>query len=287
MSASTDQNSKISLLHHIRDNNSDEIAKKAIKLLFQVVNNIVKYPGEEKYRKLKEDKISPKIDNAKGFFDIIFILGFVNLDTHIELPMTANLEPLANLVGEIEGKPAPQVPKMNLTKNEKGGDCCSSSSSSTKNCEKKSGGCCGGNDSEKKKGEGCCGGKKSGGSGSTDTHDHSTHNHSHNHNHNHNHNHSHNHKNQDNGSCCTSDNNSNNSSAQKILHQNMAEIDKQKAEKKAEKEKIKQKMASSRKEKNDEIAHSSVAKNTKFGATIGTLPKETPKGNGNGGGGCC
>jgi len=68
----------------------------------------------------------------------------------------------------------------------------------------------------------------------------------------------------------------------------MAEIDKQKAEKKAEKEKIKQKMASSRKEKNSEITNSSVAKNTKFGATVGTLPKDTPKGGcGNGNGGCC
>jgi len=187
---------KTSLLHHIRDNNSEETSKKAIKLLLQVVANIVKFPHEEKYRKLKEDKILPKIDNCHQFFDIIYRIGFIQLSTHIELPMTASLDPLADLVGEIEGKPAPQVPKMD---SKKSGGCCETDSGQT--------GCCGGTkSSDKKKSGGCCGGdnknnnnnnetKKSGGCCDTDTHNH---NHTHNDNHNHNHNHK-----KENGSCGT------------------------------------------------------------------------------------
>jgi len=277
-----------SLLSLIRDNNSEETTKKAIKLLLQVVANIVKNPSEEKYRKLKEDKISPKIDNAKGFFDIITKIGFVTLPTHIELPMTASLEPLAALVGEIEGKPAPSVslPKMDSKKNGGGGGCCSTDSGAeTENCcssksdKKKSEACCGGNKNDKKK-------YLSGKGSSTDSHSHS-HSHSHSDGHSHGHGHSHSDGHGDDGSCCEDDKATN---AQKILHQNMAEIDKQRAEKKAEKEKIKQKMASSRKEKNSETTSSSVAKSTKFGATIGTLPKDTKgcgNGNGSGSGGCC
>jgi len=133
---------KTSLLHHIRDNNSEETSKKAIKLLLQVVANIVKFPHEEKYRKLKEDKILPKIDNCHQFFDIIYRIGFIQLSTHIELPMTASLDPLADLVGEIEGKPAPQVPKMD---SKKSGGCCETDSGQT--------GCCGGTKSSDKKKE--------------------------------------------------------------------------------------------------------------------------------------
>jgi len=161
MSTSTaiNSSSSSSLLNLIRDNNSEETTKKAIKLLLQVVANIVKNPTEEKYRKLKEDKISPKIDHAKGFFDIITNIGFVTLPTHIELPMTASLAPLAALVGEIEGKPAPPVPKMDSKKSGSGsgsGGCCSTKSGSGTETEN----CCSTKSGDKKKSDSCCGGNK-------------------------------------------------------------------------------------------------------------------------------
>jgi len=327
-----DKGAKTTLLHHIRSQNSEETSKKSIKLLLQVVANIIKYPNEEKYRKLKADKIYPKIDSAKGFFDIIEIIGFVDLNTHLELPMTADLAPLSQLIGEIEGKPAPKVPNMsaccnsnsNSNSNSSNSGCCKSDACETDDCtgkngekQKKSGGCCGGNSikNENKNSGGCCGGnsnKKSGGNHTHDhSHDHSHDDHSHDHSHDdHSHDHSHDHSNHSHGghghshgkgsSCSGKKNKSGSSSssvssssssdnqAQSILNQNMAEVEKQQAEKKAEKEKIKQKMAASRKEKNSEITTSSIAKNSKFGATIGTLPKDQKAcGNGNGSGGCC
>jgi len=290
------------MLHTIQSHSDSDTVKKAIKLLLQVVANIVKYPFDEKYRKLKSEKISPKINNSeiqKYFFDILFNIGFVDLNTHIELPMTAKLEPLAELVGEIESKPAPSVPNMNSDKSDNNG-CCQSGSSDTNDCcssdkknneKTKSGGCCGGNsgtDGKKKNTEpkksGCC-------SNNNNTHSHSqSHSHSDSDSHSHSHDghshddHSHSHggdghshggdghshgKSDKKGGCCSSE-----TQAQTILNKNMAEIEKQKAEKKAEKEKIKQKMANSRKEKNAEVTTSSIAKNTKFGATIAKLPKD-------------
>jgi hypothetical protein len=301
-----------SLLQHIKDNNKEETSKKAIKILHQVVNNIIKHPQDEKYRKLKAEKINPIIDNANGFWKIIQVIGFQTLSSHLELPMTASLGPLAELVGEIEGKPAPTVPKMDTTTG-----CCSTGVCETENCSssccstdtknkekqtKKSGGCCGDNSNKSGCGSGnksACGSnsekKKSGGCCSTDSHSHShshsdSHSHSHSdsdghsHSHSHSHGHDHDHDHDHDHSECSGEKKV--SQAQKILNENMAEVEKQKAAKKAEKDKIKQKMASSRKEKNSETTTSSVAKPTKFGATIGTLPKDAPKGNGNGGG-CC
>lgn len=86
----------------ILEGEKDDVKLPACKLLNQIISNIVANPREEKFRHLNAEKIVPRLKQAKGAFELILALGFMEINTKYELPMELPLGSLQAVLPRIQ-----------------------------------------------------------------------------------------------------------------------------------------------------------------------------------------
>mmetsp|Transcript_37774 Transcript_37774/g.97679 ORF Transcript_37774/g.97679 Transcript_37774/m.97679 type:complete len:185 (-) Transcript_37774:278-832(-) len=81
-----------------------EVAQETLELIDKLTRNVVRSPGEEKFRKVKlsNPKIAAVVAAAPTMVDIMLEMGWVRTEEGIELPPSARLLHEVHVVGIIE-----------------------------------------------------------------------------------------------------------------------------------------------------------------------------------------
>jgi hypothetical protein len=146
-------------------------ATPSVSLISKVLENILKSPEDDKFRKLKSDKVEPKLSKTKGALEFLLAAGFTKTETHYVLPTNASLDTVRQAHKMLEaalpastahvhsnggGCCSDTATKASAHVHSNGGGCCSDSASTTK---KQSSGCCSSDASSSSKKGGCCSSK--------------------------------------------------------------------------------------------------------------------------------
>jgi len=106
------------------NDNSLEKRNKALKLLRGIAQHVLEEPDEIKFRKIKIEKLLPRLQEAEGAVTLLTAMGFIQKDGFFILPETSSLEPICSCLEKLEEREEREKKITSVPVVEKTASCC-------------------------------------------------------------------------------------------------------------------------------------------------------------------